>query len=122
MITNRTASKATALATRFEARGTIDLLEWGADTTYPFDIIVNATSLSLRGELPPLQPAAVHPRSVCYDMMYGSDANVFTAWANRAGAARALDGLGMLVEQAAEAFEIWHGVRPDTAPVIAKLR
>ena len=122
VITNRTESKATAIAARFAAQVTLEVLPWGTETSYPFDIIVNATSLSLRGELPPLPKKAVHADSVCYDMMYGSEAGVFTTWAMQAGAARAFDGLGMLVEQAAEAFEIWHGVRPATAPVIAELR
>lgn len=122
VITNRTASKATALAARFAAQVALDVLPWGADTMSPFDVILNATSLSLHGELPPLPQKAVHADSVCYDMMYGSEASVFTTWALQAGAARASDGLGMLVEQAAEAFEIWHGVRPATEPVISALR
>ena len=122
VITNRTESKATAIAARFAAQAALDVLSWGAATTQPFDIIVNATSLSLRGQLPPLPQKAVHADSVCYDMMYGSEAGVFTTWAMQAGVARASDGLGMLVEQAAEAFEIWHGVRPETGPVITQLR
>ena len=122
VITNRTESKAMALRARFAERATLDVLPWGAATIQSFDIVINATSLSLRGEVPPLADTAVHGGSVCYDMMYGTGAGVFTSWAIQAGAARALDGLGMLVEQAAEAFGLWHGIRPETAPVIAALR
>ena len=87
-----------------------------------FDVIINGTSASLAGELPPLTSSVIGPETVCYDMMYGKGLTVFNRWAREHGAARVIDGLGMLVEQAAEAFELWRGVRPDTAPVMAELR
>jgi shikimate dehydrogenase len=87
-----------------------------------FDVVINATSASLGGELPPLPEGLFTPGSLAYDMMYGKGATPFMDWAGRHGASRVADGLGMLVEQAAEAFFIWRGVRPDTAPVLAGLR
>jgi shikimate dehydrogenase len=86
-----------------------------------FDLIINATSASHAGELPPMPLNAVHPGTVCYDMVYGQDGTAFTRWALEQGARRAEMGLGMLVEQAAEAFHIWRGVLPDTAPVLADI-
>jgi shikimate dehydrogenase len=87
-----------------------------------FDLILNATAASLSDELPALSPALLHERTVCYDLAYALRDTAFVAWARRVGAAAAYDGLGMLVEQAAEAFERWHGVRPDTAAVLGALR
>jgi len=89
----------------------------------PVDLIVNGTSASLAGELPPISPRLIAPgHTVCYDMMYAKEPTAFNRWAASHGAARTLDGLGMLVEQAAEAFWLWRGVRPDSAPVLAELR
>jgi shikimate dehydrogenase len=87
-----------------------------------FDLIVNATSASLRGEVPLIPIDTVGPTTTCYDMAYGSGDTPFVTWARRLGAARAEQGWGMLVEQAAESFELWRGVRPDTAPVLEALR
>ncbi len=87
-----------------------------------FDLIINATSASLVGEVPRVPAAALGPDTWCYDMVYGDAPTVFMDWARRHGASVVLDGLGMLVEQAAEAFALWRGVRPETAPVIAALR
>ncbi|MGV8664590.1 shikimate dehydrogenase, partial [Pseudomonas aeruginosa] len=79
----------------------------------PFDLIVNGTSASLAGDVPPLAQSVIEPgRTVCYDMMYAKEPTAFNRWAAERGAARTLDGLGMLVEQAAEAFFLWRGVRP----------
>ena len=117
VIANRTVEKAVALARLFGDRVT------GCGFDAPdsaFDVIVNATSASLAGDLPPLSSAVFGPHTLAYDMMYGRD-TPFLARARAAGAATA-DGLGMLVEQAAEAFFVWRGVRPDTGPVIASLR
>jgi len=86
-----------------------------------FDLIINATAASLKGELPPLPDNLFNPGTLAYDMMYGAE-TPFMAWARAHGAAQISDGLGMLVEQAAESFLLWHHVRPDTAPVIAMLR
>lgn len=122
VIANRTAAKAQQLAEAFKDLGTVrgggfDLRD------EPFDLIVNGTSASLAGELPPIDPALIRPgHTVCYDMMYGKDTTAFNRWAAEQGAARCIDGLGMLVEQAAEAFQLWRGVRPDSAPVLEELR
>jgi shikimate dehydrogenase len=117
VIANRTATRAQALADLF-GRGVVAC---GFDALGgTFDLVVNATAASLAGELPPLPPTLFTAGSLAYDMMYGRD-TPFLAFARERGAAAA-DGLGMLVEQAAEAFLAWRGVRPDTAPVIAGLR
>jgi shikimate dehydrogenase len=114
VIANRTVSRAQELAALFD-RG---VRACGFDAlASPFDLVINATAASLAGELPPLSPRVFTPDTLAYDMMYGRD-TPFLAFARTHGAATA-DGLGMLVEQAAEAFYLWRGVRPDTAPVIA---
>ncbi|MFP5409865.1 MAG: shikimate dehydrogenase [Gammaproteobacteria bacterium] len=117
VVANRTVRRAQDLAELF-GRGVSACGFDGVDST--FDLVVNATAASLAGELPPLQAAIFAPGCLAYDMMYGRD-TPFLAFARKHGAATA-DGLGMLVEQAAEAFQGWRGVRPDTAPVIAHLR
>ena len=86
-----------------------------------YDVIINATSASLRGELPQVPAHAVGTQTLAYDLAYGERDTVFVHWARSAGAARAVMGFGMLVEQAAESFLLWRGVRPDTAPVLAAL-
>ena len=117
VIANRTLSRAEELATLFGYGIRASTFE-AADT--PFDIVINATAASLAGELPPLSPRIFGKHTLAYDMMYGRD-TPFLDFARAHGAATA-DGLGMLVEQAAEAFYLWRGVRPDTTPVIASLR
>lgn len=117
VIANRTVSRAEELAELF-GRG-IRACSFDAVDT-PFDLVINATAASLAGELPPLSPRVFTPDTLAYDMMYGR-ATPFLDFARTHGA-RTADGLGMLVEQAAEAFCLWRGVRPDTAPVIARLR
>ncbi len=117
VIANRTVGRAQELAALFD-RGIHACGFDGVDT--PFDVVINATAASLAGELPPLSPQIFTPDTLAYDMMYGRD-TPFLAFARAHGAATA-DGLGMLVEQAAEAFHLWRGVRPNTAPVIASLR
>ncbi len=87
-----------------------------------FDLIINATAASLAGQVPALPDSVVTPDCWCYDMMYADRPTAFMDWARQRGAARCMDGLGMLVEQAAEAFFLWRGVRPDTRPVIRQLR
>ncbi len=88
----------------------------------PFDVIVNATSASLAGEVPPLPTAVLASAGLVYDMMYGREPTTFMVAARAAGAASTSDGLGMLVEQAAESYRLWRGVQPDTAPVEAEMR
>ena len=117
VIANRTVDKAEALAALFGDRVSGSGF---ATPDSPFDVVINATSASLAGELPPVSPAVFGPHTLAYDMMYGRD-TPFLSLARKHGAGTA-DGLGMLVEQAAEAFFVWRGVRPDTAPVIASLR
>lgn len=121
-IANRTLSKAKELAGLFKSRGNVSAHGFDGLKGQNFDWVLNATAASLQGELPPLPPSLIHAQSWCYDLMYGSEPTIFCRWAVQQGAQRALDGLGMLVEQAAEAFWLWRGVRPDTAPVLRSLR
>lgn len=122
VIANRTAGKAVELARAFCDLGRVEGCGLPDLEGQPFDIIINATAASLSGEVPALPGSIVTPRSWCYDMMYGDQRTAFMDWSLARGAAHALDGLGMLVEQAAESFYLWRSVRPDTAPVIAALR
>lgn len=88
-----------------------------------FDVIVNATSASLKGDVPPIPHTVFASHAWCYDMMYGAQPTAFLQWAHQqCGVMNISDGLGMLVEQAAESFSLWRGVRPDTTPVIQQLR
>jgi shikimate dehydrogenase len=122
VIANRTVDKAEQLARQFADLGPVVAsgFDW---IDAPVDLIVNGTSASLAGELPPIAASLIQPgHTCCYDMMYGPGPTAFNRWAAEQGAARTLDGLGMLVEQAVEAFHLWRGVRPDSAPVLAELR
>ena len=125
-IANRTADKAVALATHFTRHATgHDQITGGGYNHLEgcqFDVIINATAASLHGELPPLPDGLLADGSVCYDMMYGAKPTLFMDWAHKQGATRIHDGLGMLVEQAAESFHLWRGVRPATQPVIQAIR
>ncbi|MGP1665874.1 MAG: shikimate dehydrogenase, partial [Rhodanobacter sp.] len=114
-------NKAEALAAQFAAYGNVGASGFAA-LEGPFDWIINATSASLQGDLPPLPAGTVAAQSWCYDLMYGNEPTTFCSWAQEQGAHKVLDGLGMLVEQAAEAFWLWRGVRPETAPVLRLLR
>ncbi len=123
IIVNRTIERAQKLAQTFSDISSINAVRFNQlPDTQPADLIINGTSASLSGELPPLPDNILTPGGCCYDMMYSSQKTVFVKWALSHGANAALDGLGMLVEQAAESFKLWRGVRPDTAPVIAALR
>ncbi len=123
VIANRTAAKAARLAALFADEGVVsgDGFEALVDAR-PFDVVINGTSASLGGSLPAVPPNAIDTNTRCYDMMYGRNETVFNRWARKQGAAVCVDGLGMLVEQAAEAFFVWRGKRPETAPVIAAMR
>jgi len=123
VIANRTPAKAQNLVTLFADAAGITLLDCKAFDSIAgdFDVIINGTSASLQGDLPPLSVELIGPGTVLYDMMYAATNTTFNQWALDNGAKRVYDGLGMLVEQAAEAFEVWRGVRPQTAPVIASL-
>ncbi len=121
-IANRTKAKAVQLANDFADLGQIvgcGLDEFGGNS---FDLIINGTSASLRGELPPLPGTLIHASTFCYDMMYAPEPTPFMRWAQQCGARQVVDGTGMLVEQAAESFRIWRGCTPATAPVIEALR
>ena len=125
VIANRTHSKAEALAADFAAISSSTGIISACEQTQlegQFDLIINGTSASLSGELPPISGDIVAAHTVAYDMMYGSDITVFNQWALMQGASRAIDGLGMLVGQAAESFRLWRGVMPETAAVIQDLR
>ena len=114
------ALRAAGLAADFHDLGEVE--GGGFDAVAgPFDLVINGTSASLAGDLPPLSDDLFAPGATAYDMMYGAEPTVFLRWAAARGA-RPLDGLGMLVEQAAESFFQWRGKRPATAPVRERLR
>ncbi len=116
-IHNRTEAKARQLASDNARFGDVHLLsEVSQESAAEFDLIINATSASLAGAQPDIDHALLK-NAVCYDMMYGDSARPFTKWASAQGARAVYDGLGMLIEQAAASFLLWHEVRPDTAPV-----
>ena len=121
-IANRTLARAQGLVEAFADVGEIQASGFEGLTSRQFDWVINATSASLQGELPPLPESLLAPGAWCYDLMYADDRTLFCKWATERGAEQAIDGLGMLVEQAAESFFLWRGVRPDTAAVIAGLR
>lgn len=122
VIANRTASKADELASLFGEMGNIRGCGFDALNGQQFDLVINGTAASLEGEVPPLPDDLLAPDACCYDMMYGATPTPFQRWATARGAKQSLDGLGMLVEQAAEAFALWRGVRPETGAVIIVLR
>ncbi|GAB3043614.1 shikimate dehydrogenase [Simiduia litorea] len=125
VLANRTLAKAEALASVFTHLGPLEVVEFAALPAFPaghFDLIINATSASLAGDLPPLPEALIAPETHCYDMTYGAQPTVFLRWAESLGAGVRADGLGMLVGQAAESFRLWHGVMPEVKPVMAALR
>lgn len=121
VVANRTAGKAEALAALFADEGSISGTGFTGLAGQQFDVVINGTSASLQGDLPPLPADVLAPGAFAYDMMYGAQPTVFLQWAAAHGA-QTRDGLGMLVEQAAEAFFIWRNVRPPTAGVLAELR
>lgn len=122
VIANRTVAKAEELATAFADLGPIEGCGFEALAGQYFEVVINGTAASLQGELPPLPDELLAPGAVCYDMMYGAEPTPFMRWASAHGAEQSLDGLGMLVEQAAESFYLWRGVRPQTAEVVTALR
>jgi shikimate dehydrogenase len=121
VIANRTREKAILLADDFKQHGKISGCGFD-EISGNFDVVINATSASLKGELPPLPDTLFNSGALAYDMMYGREDTPFMAWARTHGATHVSDGLGMLVEQAAESFFLWRGVRPATLPVIELLR
>jgi len=121
VIANRTIGKAIDLAAEFHTKGSITGCGFSDLKNQQFDLIINATSTSLSGQLPPLPKALLVNNGVCYDLAYSNEPTVFVRWGLENKALKSLDGLGMLVEQAAEAFFIWRGIRPKTRQVIELL-
>lgn len=122
LITNRTKQKAMQLAIDFSDLGSIRGCGLDEIDNREFDIVINGTSASLEGDLPPLPDSIFNVTSCSYDMMYAAQPTPFMQWSQKIGASQVFDGLGMLVEQAAESFNIWRGVRPATANVIQTIR
>ena len=121
-IANRTKERATALAQEFRPVGHIEVCRYQALVGQSFDIIINGTSASLSGEVPPVPLGIVEENGCCYDMAYGDEDTAFVRWAQAQGVNHAYDGMGMLVEQAAESYLFWRGIRPKTEDVIRLLR
>lgn len=122
VIANRTASKATALASDLSALGSIEGCGLNELVGKKFDLIINATAAGLIDRVPEIPDGLLEKGGWCYDMMYGDKPTAFARWGVAHGAAKVIDGLGMLVEQAAESFYLWRGIRPDTAPVMQQQR
>lgn len=121
VIANRTPERARRLAEEFSDLGDIQHCGFGEAQGPPYDLIINATSASLQGEMPVMPVGLVGESTVCYDMAYGRGHTPFTLWARSLHARRTSKGWGMLVEQAAESFQLWRGIRPDTKPVLEAL-
>lgn len=121
-IANRTLEKAKHLATAFSKQGNIEALGFEQVPWHAFDVIINGTSASLAGDVPPIPAKVIGEQTHCYDMMYSTELTAFLTWAKQQGCKHYADGLGMLVEQAGEAFYRWRGVRPNTQSVIKDLR
>jgi shikimate dehydrogenase len=121
VIANRTEARACTLAREFAELG--NLIGCGFDSALltQFDLIINATSASTDADSPVIPATLVNERTICYDMAYSKEKTPFVRWAQSHGCARALQGWGMLVEQAAESFSVWRGIRPQTAPVLQAL-
>lgn len=122
LVVNRTAERAWTLADAFADHGPVSGGGFGDIGKRAFDLVINASAASLGGALPPLPGTAVARGGAVYDLMYGTAARPFLQWGRDAGAELVSDGLGMLVEQAAESFRVWRGRRPETGPVLAELR
>jgi shikimate dehydrogenase len=121
-IANRTLDRAQEIVRRFKDMGPVSACRFNAvPVSEPYDLIINATSAGLKGEMPPYPAAAVSPKTFCYDLSYGLTATPFSVWAREHGAEKSVMGWGMLVEQAAESFHIWRHVMPDTAPVLKQM-
>jgi shikimate dehydrogenase len=122
-IANRTIEKADSLVEHFSRFGPVSACRFNVvPVTGNYDLIINATSAAFKGEAPPYPEAAVSPETFCYDLSYGLTPTPFSEWAREHGATKSVMGWGMLVEQAAESFHIWRGVRPDTAPVLKQMK
>jgi len=121
-ITNRTFSRAEELATLFAHTGSVSAVAMTDLAGHEFDLIINATSCGISGETPQIPESLIHSHVHCYDMFYQKGETPFLRWCKEHGAKQRADGLGMLVAQAAHAVLLWHGVLPETAPVIERLK
>ena len=122
VLVNRNLERAETLSGRFHANGKLAVVTWaGLSVQGSFELVINATSLGHQGQVPPLQQSVFAPRAVCYDLNYYKASEPLRAWCEALGQ-RYIDGLGMLVEQAAESFHIWTGKHPDSRAVIEKFR
>ena len=122
VIANRTYAKAEALANEFTELGTISSSEFSNLKSTKFDIVINATAASLSNQVPPISASVLKPETVCYDLAYSDQDTAFLSWAKINKATTTSDGLGMLIEQAAESYFIWRNFRPDTSSVFSLLR
>ena len=122
VIVNRTPDRAHDLAEDFSKLGDVSGVGFDDLSNQSFDLIINATAASLQGEVPPLPDTVCAENCWCYDMMYSAEPTPFVRWGEQHNASKSVDGLGMLVEQAAESFFLWRGVRPETKPVSQSIR
>lgn len=122
LVVNRTPEKARQLAAEFADIGPVEGGAYSLIGDRAFDLVINATSAGLSGEMPELPGTVLTERSCCYDMVYGAQPTAFMRWAAHHAAWAVADGLGMLVEQAAQSFYIWRRARPETRPVIRQIR
>jgi shikimate dehydrogenase len=121
-IANRTLGRAVALVDQFKDMGPVSSCRFSeVPVTEPYDLVINATSASVNGEIPPYPEAVISAATFCYDLSYSLNPTPFVVWAREHGCAQSVMGWGMLVEQAAESFHIWRDVMPDTAPVLKQL-
>lgn len=122
VVTNRTQEKATALADLFRTAGNVSAVAMSALDGQRFELIINATSSGIAGDVPALPASLISPDVNCYDMFYRSEPTPFLQWCAARGARQCTDGLGMLVWQAAHAFQLWHGVMPDVTAVVQQMK
>jgi len=120
IIANRTHDKALRLAQRFSQQGSVAAAHYGDLSGQLFDVVIQGTAVELMGGTLSLPAGILSEGAVCYDLMYGKKPSSFLRWAAANGARQSANGIGMLVEQAAESFWLWRGVRPETGPVIAR--
>jgi len=122
-IANRTVDKAQVLADHFSRSGPVSACRFSVvPVEEKYDLIINATSAGVTGDAPPYPATAVSRSTLCYDLSYGLKPTPFSVWAREQGAEKSVMGWGMLVEQAAESFHIWRGVRPETEPVLKQMK
>ncbi len=122
VVANRTHTKALQLVKDFDGLGNIRGYGFDELAGNQFDFIINGTSASIHGEVPAIPNDCLNPNGLCYDMMYSNEPTAFVKWGQAHNAGKSVDGLGMLVEQAAESFFLWRGIRPDTARTAIQIR